>query len=68
MFLLIRSSVYKISAVKRFGNDLNFMIEFYEKVSKMTQIIHICEFKRGQPVTILYDAKYFLGFSQKISN
>ena len=40
----------KISAVERFGKDLNFMIEFYEKVQKMSQIIHICEFFREQPV------------------
>ena len=40
----------KISAVKRFGNDLNFMIDFNVKIAKMSQFIHICEFFRGRSV------------------
>ena len=57
----------KISAVKRFGKDLNFMIEFYEKVQKMSQIIHICEFFRGQPVKFFTKlCKYFEIFSHSI--
>ena len=37
-------ALWKISAVKRLGNDLNFIIEFYEKVAKMSQIIQISYF------------------------
>ena len=45
-------ALYKISAVKRLGNYFNFMVEFYAKVSKMSQIMHICEFFGEQPVKI----------------
>ena len=36
--------------IKWVGNDLNFMIEFYEKVAKMSQIIQTCDFFHGQTV------------------
>ena len=47
-WLLLITVLCKISAVKRLGNDLNFQIDLNEKVSNMSEIIHICDIFRGR--------------------